>query len=435
MPSHRATGDLHGIEFPADAATLLADGEGFLTRAFHASGALPAGNRVSEISQAEEFFGGGTGRKLVLRVAYASPAPDLPEELFIKFSRNFDDEVRDRGRFMMVSEARFATLSGSADFPVAVPRCLFADVEAQTGTGLLITERLQFGSDGLEAHYPKCMDYLVPEPLEHYKVILKAQARLAGTHRRGGLSPEFDRYFPYQPDLAAAAFAVHTPLEKLLKWAERMFDFVARYPQLFPENVRSPGLREQFIRDIPDVIAAADSVRALAMGNPDLIALCHWNANIDNCWFWRDGAGELHCGMLDWAMVGQMSVAQAISGVISGAESAIWDDQLGELLQVFVEEYAASGGPLVDAGELERLILLSLAVSGISFFMGAPVAIAREIGELEGVISYRDQCFQEHENARIQLHMMTRMLNTWQTRNLGDMVRQYGQAGDGGVKK
>src|SRR3546814_1007165 len=36
-----------------------------------------------------------------------------------------------------------------------------------------------------------------------------------------------------------------------------MFDFIARYPKLFPDHVRSAAFREQFMRDIPDVVAAA----------------------------------------------------------------------------------------------------------------------------------------------------------------------------------
>ena len=55
--------------------------------------------------------------------------------------------------------------------------------------------------------------------------------------------------------------------------------------------------------------------------------------------------------------------------------------------------------------------------------MGAPVAIERDIANIDAVESYRDECFREHENARIQLHMMTKMLNAWKTRKLGDVVR------------
>jgi hypothetical protein len=55
--------------------------------------------------------------------------------------------------------------------------------------------------------------------------------------------------------------------------------------------------------------------------------------------------------------------------------------------------------------------------------MGAPIAIERDIANIDAVASYQDACFREHENARIQLHMMTKMLNVWQTRQLGNVIR------------
>ncbi len=417
------TGEIFGLEIPADAETLLSGGTDFLTRAFQISGALAANNRVVRIVEAKEFVGGGTGKKMLLSVAYEQPAPDLPEQLFIKFSRNFDNELWDRARLLMISEAHFAVLSRSPDFPVAVPACLFADVEPGSGTGLIITERISYGSNGIEALYPKCMDYTVPKPVEHYKAILRGLARLSGAHRSGRLSPDFDRRFPFSREKSSAVFAIHTPVEKLVQRANRMFDFVERYPKLFPENVRSPALRTQFIRDIPDMVAAEGRIREVLYGNPDCIAFAHWNANIDNCWFWRDAQGQLQCGFMDWANAGQISVAQSVSGAISGAEPFIWNEHLDELLTVFIDEYAAQGGPRLDLDELRLHILLIVAVSGVAYAMGAPIAVERDIAEIDAVESYRDACFHEHENARIQLHMMTKMLNVWQARNLGDVVR------------
>ncbi len=61
-------GEIFGLQIPADAETLIAGGTDFLTRAFHASGALAANNRVSRIVAAKEFIGGGTGKKLLLTV-------------------------------------------------------------------------------------------------------------------------------------------------------------------------------------------------------------------------------------------------------------------------------------------------------------------------------------------------------------------------------
>ncbi len=417
-------GEIFGIEIPADAETLLTDGGDFLTRVFHTSGALAANNRVSRIVEAKEFLGGGTGKKLLLTVAYEMPDSASPERLFIKFSRNFDNELWDRARFMMISEANVAVLSRAPDFPVTVPACLFADLEPESGTGLIITECIPYGRNGVEAHYPKCMDYTVLEPVEHYKAILKGLATLSGTHRGGRMSSDVDKQFPYDSKQASAAFAIRTPLEKLLQRANRMFDFIERYPQLFPGNVRAPEFREQFIRDIPDLVAAEDRIREVLYGSPECIAFAHWNANIDNCWFWRDTQGLLQCGFMDWANAGQISVAQSISGAISGAEPLLWNEHLDELLTVFIEEYAAQGGPRLLLDELRLHILLIVAVAGVAYSMGAPIAIERDIADIDAAESYQDACFRDHQNARIQLHMMTKMLNVWQTRKLGDVVRK-----------
>jgi hypothetical protein len=422
--SRWARGDIFHLDIPADAETLRTGGAEFLTRAFHVSGALAPHNRVSRIVETREFVGGGTGKKLLLTLAYELPEPTLSERLFIKFSRNFDNELWDRARLTMVSEANFSVLSRSPDFPVTVPACAFADVESKSGTGLIISQCITYGRNGVEALYPKCMDYIVPEPVEHYKAILRGLARLSGTHRAGGLSPDFDSRFPYDRQRAAAVFTIRVPEDKLIQRANRMFDFVQRYPQLFPANVRQHGFREQFIRDIPDVVAAQDRISNALYGNPDFIAFAHWNANIDNCWFWRDAAGALQCGFMDWANAGQISVSQSISGAISGAETFVWNDHLDELLTVYIDEYAARGGPRLSLEDVRLQNLLIVAMSGVAYSMGAPIAVEREIENIDAVESYQDACFHTHENARIQLHMMTKTLNVWQTRQLGDVVRR-----------
>ena len=417
-----APGEIFGLHVPADVEALLSDGTGFLTQAFRASGALSADNSVSRIVEWKEFEGGGTGKKLLLTVAYETPGPGLPEELFVKFSRNFDNELWDSGRHQMISEVAFAVLSRSPDFPVPVAAVLFADVDPVSHTGLIVSECITYGRDGVEPLYLKCMDYAMPDQVGHYKAILRGLARLSGAHRAGRLSPDFDRVFPYDPERASAAYEIHVPEAKIVQWATRLFQFIDRYPQLFPDNVRTPGFRDQFLEDIPDVIAAGARIRQVLHGNPDFIAFAHWNANIDNCWFQPGPDGVLQCGFLDWANAGQLSVARSITGAISGAEAFVWDEHLDELLTVFIEEYAAHGGPVLGLDEL-RLHILLIAAAGMPQSMGAPVAVVREVEDIGALESYRDSRLIEHENARIQLHMTSRMLNLWQTRKLGDLVR------------
>jgi hypothetical protein len=101
-----AVGDLLGLPIPAYGQALREGGESFLTKAFRASGVLSPDNRVAEISRFDEFFVGGTGSKAILDVRYEQPCA-LPTELFVKFSRNFQDPIRDNLRHMLESEIRF----------------------------------------------------------------------------------------------------------------------------------------------------------------------------------------------------------------------------------------------------------------------------------------------------------------------------------------
>jgi hypothetical protein len=78
-------GDRLQVAFPAHPAALRDGGVSVLTKAFHASGALAAQNRIARITLCEEVRGGSTGKKLVLDVEYDEPG--LPSELFVKFSR------------------------------------------------------------------------------------------------------------------------------------------------------------------------------------------------------------------------------------------------------------------------------------------------------------------------------------------------------------
>src|SRR5262245_1659465 len=98
-------GDATGLTIPAHADALRAGGEAFLTQAFQTFGALPADNAIARITRLEHCPGGSTGAKLFLDVEYARPDPALHTELFVKFSRDFTDAMRDRQRSEMEPEA------------------------------------------------------------------------------------------------------------------------------------------------------------------------------------------------------------------------------------------------------------------------------------------------------------------------------------------
>lgn len=421
---HWAPGDDSGLQIPANLSAVIEGGPDYLTRAFQSSGALAMDNSVTRITQAEECFGGGTGAKMLLAVEYARPAKDLPGQLFVKFSRNFEDPNRDRSRHLMVSEIQFAALSRTPGFPIRVAQCMFADFYAETGTGLLITERVPFGAQGNEAAYTKCKDYEVPRPLEHYQAIVRSLAKLAGSYKAGSLHPAFYQRFPYDAEASIARETVPYNAEQIARRMERVCEFIERYPQLFPGNLRTPEFHARFRAEVPAFFARQAEIRRLYFSEPDLVSLCHWNGNIDNAWFWRDSGGQLHCGLLDWGHVGQMSVAQSIYGAFSGAEKPLWDEHLDSIVHSFVEEFANSGGPQLDPQRVRDHLLLVTGWMGVAYLMDYPKILEKQVADLAAVRDYRDAPISEHEDARVPLHMLTMFLNLWETRDIAGLARR-----------
>jgi len=415
-------GDALHLDFPAHAAALADGGAGFLTAAFRAAGALSTGNQVARITRCEECPGGSTGRKLLLSVTYDQPAPDLQTDLFVKFSRDFDDPLRDRARFQMEREIRFALLSRAPDFPIAVARCYFADYHAASGTGILVAARVPFGEHGIAPHQPKCRDDELPDALAHYRALVTALARLAGTDRAGSLPTSVETGFPWDPaSLAVSRRQPYTP-EQIASRVARYGEFAAAYPGLLPANIRAPAFLARLADEAPRLQAVQGTVQQLLGSRPEHIALCHWNANIDNAWFWRDAHGDLQCGLLDWGNASRMNVAMALWGCLSGAELALWDDHLQQLLELFTAEFSAAGGPALDTQELERHLFLYAASMGLAWLLDVPSTLAARVPDLATVTDRRDPRIREDEAARTQLQMLAVFLNLWERRNVEHLL-------------
>ncbi len=141
-------GDTTGLRIPAHEGALRNAGAGFLTEAFRAFGSLGKDNSVARITRLTHCPGGSTGAKLLMSVEYAKPDPGLHTELFVKFSRDFTDALRDDpGRYEMAPEVPFAAISRLPGFPIAVPGACFADYHHESG-GLCQHPIRRLGSRG-----------------------------------------------------------------------------------------------------------------------------------------------------------------------------------------------------------------------------------------------------------------------------------------------
>lgn len=416
-----ARGDIFGLDFPAHPEALQSGGPEFLTRAFRTSGALGENNSVTHITGLDECMLGGTGVKALLSVAYEHDAPGLSRDLFVKFSRNFQDKVRDGGRYHMPPEVRLANLSRDSEFPVAVPKSYFADVEQDTLTGIIITERIPYGQGVIEPHYPKCMDQILPDPLAHYSALVSNLARLSGTHKSGRLGDVAERYFPLDLDMLIAG-RPRFEASLLVKRINRLAEFIQQYPHLAPAHVADRAFLDGFCTEAPLVLEQQEDIWRFLYSRPDMIALCHMNANIDNAWFWRDLDGALRSGLIDWGSVGQMSVATSIWGCIGAAEPTMHDRHLDELLDLFVAEYARAGGPVLDRHVLSQHLELQMMMSTL-YMTTAPPAILREVPDPGLAADSYDPIFTANETARVQLKITISQLNMWRNRDLGRLLR------------
>jgi hypothetical protein len=412
MTATPVTGDFLGVPFPPTIEVLLEQGPDFLTRAFHAAGSLPPDDRVTAIAASSEFYGGGMGRKLLLSLDYAR-SRTLHRELFVKFPRDFGDPLRELFGPLMQAEVRFALLSRREDFPITVPKCYFADYNVATTSGILITERIPYGDGRIEPCHEKCKDYEVADPLEHYQALTRSMASLAGAHKAGRLGQGVERDFPFDPDKVDLGSRIPYTPEQLRQKLAKLRSFAGEYPQLLPAELRSSTFLDRFCAGALLVLEHEQPIRSYLNGNPDYIALCHWNMNLDNAWFWEDGRGELQAGLLDWGSVAQMNVAQAFFGMTCSAETDFLNAHRRGLMELFASEYGGHGGPAIEVDELAFLYKLSVALLGIAWILDAPSLVEGQIPDLRAVADRYDPRLSDNFLARAQLQILTVFLNEW----------------------
>lgn len=424
LPLDFVRGDATGLAIPAHAEALRAAGETFLTEAFRSFGSLSPDNRIVRITRLEPFPGGNSGHKLLLSIEYARAEESLHTDLFVKFSRDFTDGFRDRRRHELEAEVRLAALSRLPGFPIKVPDACFADFHRESGTGILITQRIAFGSGGIEPLRPKCMDHELAEPLAYYRATVTALARLAAAHKAGLLSPQVDALFPFDLEAAAADLPIPWDERQLREQVARYAAFAANCPQLLPSHVAAPEFIARLEREAVRFLRHEPAIKRFLCANRDFVALCHWNTNIDNAWFWRDSSGVLQCGLLDWGMVRQMNVATALWGGLCGASLEIWDRHLDELLALFTGEVLAHGGPRLDVAELRLHLDLSVAMLGLSLMMDVPSLVLSRLPQVVSAHGPLDPVLHKNEVARGFLHVFTAFLNLWQTHDFGERLDQ-----------
>lgn len=418
-------GDAFGLAMPAHIDALAQQPEGFLTDAFRAAGSFQAENCITRITRFEECPGGGTGAKLFLSVEYARPQDDLPTDLFVKFSRAFGNEIRDRQKIQMEGEVRFALLSRMPDFPIKVPQCLFADFHHDSGTGMLITEVIPFGRGGIERNYVKCLDRDLPDPLGHYQALVRALAKLAGAYHSGVFpAAVMQQLETHQGALGVSAREPYSA-DQISRRIERLHSFCTNYPQLVPKAVNNPAFLARLAEEAPRYCRHEQDMAAFLNTPSPFVALSHWNANTDNAWFWTGADGRIECGLFDWGNATVMNVGVALAGCFYGAEPQFMIDHLDTLIAAFTDQFETSSGIPLDPEELKHHLALQLATSGLMWMIDAPKIIEMRVPELADVPDVYNPRVFDDELVRTQLHMSAIWLTLWRELDFGAALDRF----------
>jgi hypothetical protein len=254
-----------------------------------------------------------------ISLSYTNPAPDLPETVFCKDAQRL--QLRLFNAFLVEGEAQFYRAIQPA-LGVETPECLFAGFDPETYNSLLIFRDLR--EHGLEF----CTEALyVTRALAESQIrhVARVHARFAGEMDANPLMTGL-RTFPEVFDRVCHLFQGEFGAAVL-----RGFEVA--------ESVIPEGLRARRDRVWPAIEAAF----AEQLTRPP--TLTHNDSHIDN-WY-PTPAGELRLG--DWQIVARgdyaFDLAQIISTSLTVDDRRAWEH---ELVELYVQEVAAHGGPALD---------------------------------------------------------------------------------------
>jgi len=77
---------------------------------------------------------------------------------------------------------------------------------------------------------------------------------------------------------------------------------------------------------------------------PEYLAMAHLNAQVDNAYYWRNEAGEMQCGLLDWDGVSFSAMPSCLGNAWMGAEADTMTEHEEKLVRYFVDEYRKASG-------------------------------------------------------------------------------------------
>ena len=161
------------------------------------------------------------------------------------------------------------------------------------------------------------------------------------------------------------------------------------------------------------------AVRRFLFADPGMIALAHWNTHIDNAWFWRDGAGVLQAGLLDWGMVRQMNLAMALWGGLSGGNGLLWAHDVDGLVAHFLDELAVHGGARIDPAQFALHLDLAIGMLTLAVMLDMPAMFLSRMPDVAEATGADDPRLRDDKVVHGFLHTFGNAISRWESRDFG----------------
>ena len=128
---------------------------------------------------------------------------------------------------------------------------------------------------------------------------------------------------------------------------------------------------------------------------------------------------------MDWGCVSQLNLAMAIWGAMSGAEIDLWDDAFRGAARPVVRRGALHRvDPSWILSELERQVLLYVALMGVTWLLDVPALIRAKVPDIRTATLRTDPAIKGDESVRAPLQMLANVLNLWESRDVSAALRR-----------
>lgn len=408
-------GEFWGLEFPFYPDMLKEWGPAWLTKAMHTAGTLPRDNEVTQFvtfdvkaadvtkEDAENAKWGGAGVKILMTVAYKNDSGHLPEGMFVKLPHPLlpgNERAKNSGASSgdwpeTVWYNIFGGRFGSLPFPT--PRSIFSDMSRETTNFIHIIELLPLGQGGFDAVEPgycypapeKYRDWALPGHgvdfyYAHARTLAQffgwhtvtrrstnrvecifyddsgqsfldrkyADMKAAGSYNSQGRDQHFVKSIQGDPEVQFVMSTLAAQPSAYLSFLQMGQEFVELVKHVFPTELVTKGNIDRFFDEAREIQMYHLEMRYHARAIPEFYSIEHPNAQVDNAWYWKDEAGAMQCGLLDWGGVFPGSIPNCIGNGWMGAETCMMDEHEEKLLRFFIDEFEKVTGLRFDFEDL-----------------------------------------------------------------------------------